>query len=430
MAHSPEALDAFEQFAVETMRKRIMLFSALFATLFLLSSMVGRISLEGMPEAKLERVLLPIQALGSFTCWALLRFVPWAQRHPIVIACLTYPFVSWAGGLLVGDLGGLDGPSFYGIYTLPSLVIVLPCRLPHRASVTAALVLPFALAYFVPHPEYLLHPLVHIPAVYVVSVTVVSLVAGHWIYGLTRDRFLFAIQIEEQRELLAQHNAQLKEEVVTKSSAVERLAARIETVRFDERTDLARSLHDDLGQLIVGARMELGNIERVLSGERAPEGDDLSFLYEIVESLARSTKRLVGDLRDEGPEHAPNVAESIEALVAPIRERAKMDVTTRVDLAEALPAATRETIYRTVQEAMTNILKHAKAKHARIVVRSESSVIGITISDDGVGFDASDRPAGWGLIGVRERVESLGGELSIESSSAGTHIEARLPIDS
>jgi len=292
------------------------------------------------------------------------------------------------------------------------------------------LLVPYLLAYFLPHPEYLSHPLVHIPILYVLTICVMSITSGHWIYNLTRDRFLFARQIEDQRGQLALHNQKLSADVKSKSSQVKRLSERIETVRIDVKSDLARMLHDDLGQLIVGARMELGNIEKMLSGDRPPETDELEYLYAIVESLARSTKRIVGDLRDDRLDRG--VAEGIEALIAPIRLRSALSVEATVELSRPLFPGVRELIYRTVQEGMTNLLKHAQADQVSIHVYEEPRGSGVqllvTVVDDGCGFDADKKTDGWGLVGLRERAESMGGGLRLQSTSEGTRLEVRVPV--
>lgn len=430
MSYSDAAIDAFDRFALETTRKRVMHNSLLFSLIFWAAFVIGQFSLGEMPEARLERVWLPVQAIACGVCWGGMRYVPVAQRHPVAVASSTYAIVAWAGGTLLGALGGLDGPFFYNIYVIPPLVMVLPCSLRDRLGITAALLVPYVLAYFLPHPEYFEHRLLHIPAIYLLAITVVSVLLGNWIYGLTRDRFLFARQIEEQRALLADHNVELTEAVTTKTQVVDDLSARLETVRVDERSELARTLHDDLGQLIVGARMELGNVERVRSHEDSRSETDLSFLLEIIESLATSTKRIVGELRDEEPNRAANVAESIEALAATLRGRTDLEITTAVRLDATLSMATGEAIYRTVQESLTNVLKHADAKRVRVAVEaSESEGVVVVVSDDGVGFDVDLWDSGWGLVGIRERAESLGGELRIESDHTGTRLEMHVPID-
>lgn len=433
MSPSVEAERAFDAFALETTRRRVMMLSLLFAGVFSAALLVRLLLAPGGEGAASEIALLPVQAVLCLGCWAALRYVPALRPHPIPVAALAYTGVAWAGGSLLSNLGGLDSPAFYGLYTLPSLPIALPTPLRRRLLITSALVLPFLGAYFLPHPEYLNHPLVHIPMIYVAAILVAAVVSGHWIYGLTRDRFVFARQIEAQRELLAHHNLHLSREVEEKSSQVRQLADRIETVRVDVRSDLARTLHDDLGQLVVGARMELGNLEKMLASRVPQEAEELRFLNEIVESLAHSTRRIVRELREEPTNVSPDVSTRIEALMAPIRERSGVQVTTEVALDSVPDAAlcpkTRETIYRAVQEGMTNVLKHAHATRADVIVRDGGADgVWVEVRDDGVGFDGADTSDGFGLRGLRERADALGGQLDVRSGPDGSRLRLTLPV--
>jgi signal transduction histidine kinase len=300
--------------------------------------------------------------------------------------------------------------------------------------ITTAIVAPFAAGYFGPHPEYLTHRLIHIPVLYLTAIVVVSVVAGHGIYQLLRDRFLQARTIEEQSQALAADNAVLEDEVQEKLEEVEHLSARIESVHFEARTDLARALHDDLGQLIVGARLQLGNLEHLLSAEASEKADELQLLYGIVDALSASTKRIVGDLRD--PSSADDVVDleaKIETLIAPIRRSAALEVATSVDVDLELLPQVREAIFRTVQEAMTNVLKHAHARRAEIEVAASRRMVHIQVRDDGRGFEhATDAVRlagpGFGLVGMRERAESLGGRLELRREDAMTCVEVVIPL--
>src|SRR5204863_9253004 len=99
-------------------------------------------------------------------------------------------------------------------------------------------------------------------------------------------------------------------------------------------------------------------------------------------------------------------------------------------LERRLPAEIETTLYRVVQEALTNVVKHAGAAHVSIVVTSRDSSIAVTIDDDGSGFDpANVRADALGLLGMRERLALVGGTLTIESSpDAGTPHDARVPV--
>lgn len=425
---------AFDGFALETTRKRIVMLSLLFAGVFGAALLVRVLVAPRGEGAAQETRLLPVQAGLCLLCWLAMRYLSLARRQPIPIAAVLYGGVSWAGGSLLSSLGGLDSPAFYGLYTLPTLPIALPTPLGRRLLMTLALVVPFLLAYFLPHPEYLDHPLVHIPMIYVAAILLAAVVSGHWIYGLTRDRFVFAREIDAQREALAEHNLTLSREVAEKTAQVRKLVEHLEAVRADVRTDLARALHDDLGQLVVGAKMELGHLEKMLASRVPHEAEELRFLGEIVASLAESTRRIIYDLRAEDDDPRLSVRERVEALVRPIRERSGLEVTTDVALEPALEAAlspkTREALYRAVQEGMTNLLKHARATRAEIRVGSvDGAQVRVEVRDDGGGFEPTGGGAGFGLRGLRERAEALGGTLEVTSGAEGTLLVMTVPVE-
>ena len=423
-----EDVEAFDVFARESTRKWVEISSLLFVGVFGFAYVVGQYIVKTETHV-VGRTWLPVQFGASLASWVFVRYLPLARRHPVLVTAPFQTIVALAGGRLLSELGGLDGPFFYGIYTLPALPMALSCDMRARIGITAVLIFPFLVGYFAPHPEYLDNPYVHIPAVYIFCSFFIAIAIGHRIYNLTRDRFLFARRIEAQREKLALHNEKLSEEVVAKSGAVAELSAQIKTVRVAERSDLARTLHDDIGQLIVGARMELSNLELVLADGGRKKSDELSFLYEIIESLSASTRRIVGGLRDFD---STSLRESVDAILAPIRKRAGVDIHTHVcdELDVSLP--TREAICRTVQEGVTNVLKHAEASVVNIDVVAEGEQIVTTVSDDGRGFSearlASRESHGFGLLGVRERAEALGGHVEVESEASGTTLRVFLPL--
>ena len=416
-----DALAAFEADARETTRRRAEYVSLIFALVFTVAFVVGQ--LVGGAGADVERTWLPVQIAASLGCWLALRRSRIGKKEPVLVASVFQIVNAGAGGLLLGELGGLDGPFFYGIYTLPALVLGLPCPLDRRVILTMAVEVPFCVGYFGPNPSYLEHPFLHVPILYMITTVIVSILTGHWIYALMRDRFLFAATIDAQREELAKHNEVLSQEVVEKSGALQQLVARMGSARQDERAHIARNLHDDIGQLIVGARIELANLERTLGDE----SKEFAFLHHILEGLSKSTRSIVGELRSDDKEAC--VRDDIDAMIAPLRGRSKVSIETEVDAAIVCCPKTRETVCRVVQEALTNVFKHANAERVRILGRRSGEQLVFEIEDDGQGFDGVGSD-GYGLIGMKERAKMANGEIEIVSRDDGTRVCLSLPLAS
>ncbi|HBQ16452.1 MAG TPA: histidine kinase, partial [Myxococcales bacterium] len=166
---------------------------------------------------------------------------------------------------------------------------------------------------------------------------------------------------------------------------------------------------------------------RRLSHAPTDEGPRLEYLASVVETLDGSVRRFIDRLRE--PRALPPLARSLEELIAPLRERSGLALSTAVELEQPLPALEREAIYRLVQEALTNVFKHAEASEVRVSVRGDEGGVMAEVLDDGRGFDPEATPSGWGLRGLRERAEALGGELDVQSGAGGTAVRLRVPLE-
>ncbi|MEM7605589.1 MAG: ATP-binding protein [Myxococcota bacterium] len=231
--------------------------------------------------------------------------------------------------------------------------------------------------------------------------------------------------MELQRRELAVRNGALAEEVVQQSGALQQLVAHLNVVRTDERATLARNLHDDLGQLLVGARIELANLERSLGSEGPAE--NLAHLQRILDGLGASAQRAVAGLRTESDD-VRAFSDELQAMLQPIQGRAIPEV--RIDVAPDVDGVheQRETVLRITQEAVTNALKHARASRLSVRLWRCGDRLNLTIEDDGEGFDPSGTARGFGLVGMRERAENERGTLDVESSQRGTLVRCSLPI--
>jgi signal transduction histidine kinase len=189
-----------------------------------------------------------------------------------------------------------------------------------------------------------------------------------------------------------------------------------------ERKRLARELHDETGQALASIRLGLKELEAQVGA------DALSAIRDLVGSALDDVRRLTVELRppaldDYGLEAA------LDRLRAVVSERSRMEIQLTVTPGLKLPAETETAVYRIVQEALTNIVKHAEASSVSIVVTNAGSSIRAVIEDDGKGFDeARVRDGALGIVGMRERVSLLGGQLAVQSSpGAGTTVVAEFP---
>jgi signal transduction histidine kinase len=183
----------------------------------------------------------------------------------------------------------------------------------------------------------------------------------------------------------------------------------------------ARELHDETLQGLVGLRMLLTSARR--SGSSEELGEAIDHTKREIQNL----RALIAELRPAALDEL-GLGPAIETLASRSGDVAGFDVSTDVALDERvrLSADTESTIYRLVQEALTNAAKHAGAERVQVSVARSNGTVEVVVEDDGEGFDPTAPTSGLGLVGMRERVELTGGRLEI-SSRPGTRVSARLP---
>jgi len=190
-----------------------------------------------------------------------------------------------------------------------------------------------------------------------------------------------------------------------------------------ERSRLARELHDETGQALASILLGLKTLEEQV-GE-----DPLAVIRELVASALGDVRRLTVELRPPALDDF-GLAAALDRLTGVVRERSGLALDVNVAVGAQLDSDTETAIYRIVQEALTNVVKHASARSVSIVVTSSDSHVRAVVEDDGSGFDpAAVREGALGLVGMRERAQLLGGRLELESSpGAGTALVAELPL--
>jgi signal transduction histidine kinase len=239
-----------------------------------------------------------------------------------------------------------------------------------------------------------------------------------------------AFTAEDQR-LLAAFAASAATAIATAQSVhAERASQRLAAAE-QERGRWARALHDETLQNLAALRLALG--AQLRSDDLDTTQETIREAVDQLESEIATLRSLITDLRPTALDDL-GVTAAIEDLAERTRRRG-LDVELRLNLddAQSSDPAPRSTeletaLYRITQEALTNARKHGRASNARVEIQTEDHFIHLTVYDDGAGFDPQLRTSGFGMHGMRERAEAVGGTLKINSAPGqGTHITATLP---
>jgi signal transduction histidine kinase len=231
-------------------------------------------------------------------------------------------------------------------------------------------------------------------------------------------------------DLNERERLRLEAEVAARTAQLTELANHLQRAREDERNRLARDLHDELGSLLTSAKLDAARIRARLAGT-APEAlERLAHLVGTLDSIIALKRRIVEDLRPSALGHLGLVA-TLEILAREFGKSAGLEMHGALAPVRLAPAA-ELVVYRGVQEALTNIAKHAHARQVWITLGEHEGRAVASVRDDGAGFDAGARPrSAFGLVGMRYRVEAEGGTLAVRAAPGqGTLIEMTLPLAS
>ncbi len=198
-----------------------------------------------------------------------------------------------------------------------------------------------------------------------------------------------------------------------------------------ERRRLARELHDETGQALTSILLGLKSLEETLQNDESRTAT--ARLRELVVATLQDVRRLAVELRPSALDDF-GLAPALEHLTSSFAEQTGIAIDFGAALGtegseERLPGEVETALYRIVQESLTNVIKHARARHVSIALTRMEGFVTAIVEDDGQGFDPEADGGGFGLIAMRERLALLGGRLRIESSpGAGTTIAADVPL--
>jgi PAS domain S-box-containing protein len=209
------------------------------------------------------------------------------------------------------------------------------------------------------------------------------------------------------------------------------LAAAANSVREQEKSRIARELHDELAQALTALKMDVSWMRERLAHSDAAVGEKLAAMHQMLDSTVAATRRISADLRPLMLDDL-GLVPAAEWLVQNFKQRTGISCelvlgVPELDLRD--PHATA--IFRILQESLTNIARHAQASLVDVTLDVEDSAVLLTVHDNGRGFvpDDSRKPNSFGLMGLRERAYLLGGEVQIDSGHGrGTTVHVKVPL--
>ena len=240
--------------------------------------------------------------------------------------------------------------------------------------------------------------------------------------------------LETQLDEIGKLNAELRQantELDRSHEQLRRLTAHVEALREDERARIAREVHDDLGGALTGLKMDVARLRRSFNGGHPDRQNDFEQLNQSIDVLVQSVRRIATELRPAILDDF-GLAAAIEWQLQEFTQRAGLHGELFLGDADlSLPPDTATALFRVFQEALTNVARHAQATQVAVTLHAVEQSLVLQVRDNGRGVtpDELRQARSFGLVGMRERVHLLRGELEINSQPGqGTTIQVRVPL--
>jgi PAS domain S-box-containing protein len=220
-------------------------------------------------------------------------------------------------------------------------------------------------------------------------------------------------------------------ELISSQANLRKLAGHLLHAREEERRKIAQEIHDDLGQILTALKMDLHWVAKRLGPGAEPVLEKVEGSIELADQTISIVQRISSELRPRMLDDL-GLAAALEWLGRDFTRRTGIPCTTRLEYPEHLVGGNAATaFYRIAQEALTNVVRHAQARHVKMELRQSGNNLLLSVQDDGIGISparASD-PRSFGLIGLRERGHALGGSMSVEGTDGhGTLLCVTVPL--
>lgn len=249
-------------------------------------------------------------------------------------------------------------------------------------------------------------------------------------------------EVEDRTQKIREAIRQLQDEIVqrkimerslkTSNEKLQNLSNHLENVREEERTRISREIHDELGQMLTTLKMKLAILEERTLEEGFPIQEDIQVMMGLVETTLETVRRISTELRP-GILDVLGLSEALEWQAQEFQEQTQIKIHSEIQrLPENLGKELSTTCFRICQEALTNVARHANAKHVTVSLKHEQGKLELIVRDNGKGItnEQLSRITSLGLIGMRERAQNLGGDLNIERAAPnGTEVSFSFPLE-
>lgn len=263
-----------------------------------------------------------------------------------------------------------------------------------------------------------------------------------WLFGsttsrITQDRIAYFSTVGQQAGI-AMRSARLFAEVRDGQERLRLLTRKIVSAQEEERRRVSRELHDEAGQLLTALKLSLEMLREDLDLVQA-DSTALEPVYNQLDSAIGLSERTMAHIRVLVHNLRPTALDdlglnsALEGLCHDFSQRRAVNIDYQQDADDSLvlPDPVQIVAYRFLQEALTNVSRHAQATNVRVLFQESSSNVCLMVEDNGVGFEIDPATEGIGILGMRERLESVGGQLEIYSRPHnGTRLVAWIPTDS
>jgi PAS domain S-box-containing protein len=259
--------------------------------------------------------------------------------------------------------------------------------------------------------------------------------------ALTKAKELLELRVEQRTAVLTRVNQELRNEIGERKYAEEQLresrdqlralAGRLQSVREEERTSIAREIHDELGQACTAIKMDLAMIARRLTKNQTRLQDKAASAVQVVDNMIVTLRRIASELRPRTLDDL-GLPAALESQAQEFESRTKIRCSvTLPDEPLALDVNTSTAIFRIFQESLTNVARHARASRVQAQLKAKNDHIVFQVFDNGKGFDFEEAKArkSLGIVGMKERALLLKGDLKIEGvQGAGTTVTLTIPL--